>query len=48
MAGIIRCLNLVLGYKSNKYKGYKWILALLKPRGLIIKKRTSKRIRVKK
>jgi len=35
MASAVRCLNLILGYKSNKYKGYKWILALLKPRRLI-------------
>jgi len=37
MASIIRCLNLVLGYKGNKGREYKWIPALLKPRGLIIK-----------
>ena len=35
MVDIIRCLNSVLGYKSNKYKGYKWILAILKLRGLV-------------
>jgi len=35
MAYIIKCLSLVLGYKSNKYKGYKWVLALLEFRGLI-------------
>jgi len=35
MANIIRCPNLVLSYKSNKYRGHKWILALLKPRGLV-------------
>ena len=35
MAGIIRCLNLVLGYKGNKYKKYKWILAILKLKGLV-------------
>jgi len=32
MAGIIRCPNLVLGYKGNGRKGYKWILAFLKPK----------------
>jgi len=37
MASIIRCFNLVLGYKSNKYKGYKWILVFLKFKGLIKK-----------
>jgi len=35
MASIVRCPNLVLGYKGNRYRGYKWILALLKPRELI-------------
>jgi len=30
MANIIKCFNLVLGYKGNKYKRYKWILVLLK------------------
>jgi len=35
MASIIKCLNLVLNYKGNKRRGYKWILALLKPKGLI-------------
>ena len=35
MANVVRRLNLVLSYKGNKYKGYKWILALLKPRGLV-------------
>jgi len=35
MASIIRCFNLVLGYKGNKCRGYKWILAFLKPKGLI-------------
>jgi len=37
MANIIKCFNLVLGYKGNKCKGYKWILALLKLKGLINK-----------
>jgi len=35
MAGAVRCLNLILGYKSNGYRGHKWILAFLKPKGLI-------------
>jgi len=35
MASTIRCFNLFLGYKGNKYKGYKWILALLKFKGLV-------------
>jgi len=35
MASIIRCLNLVLSYKGNRYKGHKWILAFLKSRGLV-------------
>ena len=35
MAYIIRCLSLVLGYKGNKYREYKWVLAFLKYRGLI-------------
>jgi len=30
MANTIKCLNLVLGCKGNKYKRYKWILAFLK------------------
>ena len=37
MAGTVRCLNLVLGYKGNRYKKYKWILALLKLKGLVKK-----------
>ena len=37
MASIVRCLNLVLGYKGNRYRGYKWILAFLKLRGIIKK-----------
>jgi len=35
MAGVVRCPNPVLGYKGNRYRGYKWIPALLKPRGLV-------------
>ena len=35
MASTVKYFNLVLGYKSNKYRGYKWILAFLKHRGLI-------------
>jgi len=37
MASIVRYLTLVLGSEGNKYRGYKWILALLKPRGLVKK-----------
>jgi len=47
MAGIIKCLNLILGYKDNRCRGHKQILALLKPKGLVKKIRTSKKIRVK-
>ena len=35
MAGVVRCPNSVLGYKGNGYRGHKWILAFLKPRGLV-------------
>ena len=42
MASAVKYFNLVLGYKGNKYKGYKWILVLLKPKGLI--KRLVKRL----
>ena len=35
MAGTVRCVTLVLGSKGNKYRGHKWILALLKPKGLV-------------
>ena len=35
MASIIRYLSLVLGYKGNRCRGYKRILAILKPRGLV-------------
>ena len=35
MVNTIKYLNLVLGYKGNKYKGYKWILAILKLKGLV-------------
>jgi len=35
MAYIIRCLSLILNYKINKYKGYKWLLAFLKFKELI-------------
>jgi len=37
MANIIKCFNLVLSYKGNKYKGYKRILVLLKLKELIKK-----------
>jgi len=35
MVSAVKCFNLVLGYKNNKYRGYKWILVFLKPKGLI-------------
>ena len=35
MANIIRYLSPVLGYKGNRYRGYKRIPAILKPRGLV-------------
>jgi len=35
MANTVRYSNLVLSYKGNRYKRYKWILAFLKPKGLI-------------
>jgi len=35
MAYIIRCFNLILNYKGNRYKGHKRVLALLKYKGLI-------------
>jgi len=35
MASTVRCVILVLGSKGNGCRGYKWILALLKPRGLV-------------
>jgi len=38
MAGTIKYFNLVLSYKGNKCKKYKWILAILKIRGIIKKK----------
>jgi len=37
MAYIIRCLSLILNYKSNRYKGHKRVLALLEFKGLIKK-----------
>jgi len=37
MASTVRCVILVLGNKGNRCRGYKWILALLKPRGLVKK-----------
>jgi len=45
----VRYFNLVLNYKGNKYKRYKWILALLKLKGLIKKivKKLIKKIKVK-
>jgi len=35
MANTVRCFNLVLSCKGNKYKKYKWILAFLKLKELI-------------
>ena len=35
MASAVRRFNLVLGYKGNKCRGYKWVLVLLKLKGLI-------------
>ena len=35
MAYTIKCFNLILNYKNNKYRGYKWVLAFLKSKGLI-------------
>jgi len=35
MASTVRCPNLVLGYKGNRCRGHKWILAFFKPKGLI-------------
>jgi len=35
MANTARCFNLVLGYKGNRYKGYKRILVFLKLKKLI-------------
>jgi len=35
MASAVRCPKLVLGYKGNGRRGHKWILAFLKPRGLV-------------
>ena len=35
MANIIRYLSPVSGYKGNRYRGYKRILAIPKPRGLV-------------
>jgi len=35
MVSAVRCPNLILGYKGNKCRGYKWILTLLKPKELV-------------
>ena len=35
MANIIGRLSLVSGYKGNRCRGYKRILAILKPKGLV-------------
>jgi len=50
MINIVKCPNLVLGYKGNRYREHKWILVFLKLKGLIkkINKRINKRIRVKR
>jgi len=37
MAYLTKHFNLILGYKNNKYKGYKWTLAHLKSKGLVKK-----------
>jgi len=37
MVNTVRYSNLVLSYKGNRYRGYKWILAFLKLRGIIKK-----------
>ena len=42
MANIIKCLNPILSYKGNGCKEYKWILAILKLRGLIKKNKGKK------
>ena len=46
MANIIKCFSLILSYKDNKYKGYKWILIFLKLKKLI--KGLIKKIKIKK
>ena len=46
MAGAVRCFNLVLSYKGNRYRGYKCILVFLKLKELV--KKMGKRIWVKK
>jgi len=35
MASAVRYPNTVLGYKGNRYKGHKQILAFLKSKGLV-------------
>jgi len=50
MANTIRCFNLILSYKGNKCKEYKWILVFLKFKKLtkrLIIKNKGKRIRKK-
>jgi len=49
MASVVKYLNLILGYKGNRYRGYKWILVFLKSRELIkgLIKRLIKKIRAK-
>ena len=43
MANIVRYLSLVPGYKGNRYRGYKHILASLKLKGLVRIKVIKKR-----
>ena len=48
MAYIIRCFSPVLGYKSNKYRGYKWVLAFLECRELIKNQENNKGRKIRK
>ena len=43
MASTVKCFKSVLGYKGNKCKGHKWILAIPKLRGLVKIKEQGKR-----
>ena len=50
MASTVKCLNLVLGCKGNKYKGYKQILVFSKLKGLVkglVKKNKDKKTKEK-
>jgi len=42
MAYIFRYLSLILGYKGNRYRGYKWVLAFLEFKRLIKKNKGRK------